>query len=376
MATQYGRLQEFQPDSDSIKSYLERASLYLKANGITDNKRVPILLSSIGASTYTLLSDLVSPTAPGEKSFDDLCAALRNHFEPRRSTIAERFHFHKRDQAAGESIAEFDAALRCLSIHCQFGETLEDSLRDRFVCGLRHEPIQRCLLAETSLTYSKALDIARGMESAEKETNAFKTTEPAIKKLGAKPQRSSTTQNCYRCGCSNHRADTCKFKDAKCHACGKTGHIAPACRSKMFKPKKGQIHSKVKKTYRISDGPQSDEVDSSDGEFKIYNIGKQSADPIVVPLTLNGKTLNMEVDTGAALSVVSEATRLTHFPKETLRPSNLILKTYTDERLTVKGTLNMHVQYGEQKQKLVLVVVSGNGPSLIGRNWLKYIRLD
>lgn len=376
MATQYGRLQEFQPDSDSIKSYLERASLYFKANGIADNKRVPILLSSIGASTYTLLSDLVSPTAPGEKSFDDLCAALRNHFEPRRSTIAERFHFHKRDQAAGESIAEFDAALRRLSIHCQFGETLEDSLRDRFVCGLRHEPIQRRLLAETSLTYSKALDIARGMESAEKETKAFKTTEPAIKKLGTKPPRSCTAQNCYRCGRSNHRADTCKFKDAKCHACGKTGHIAPACRSKMFKPKKGQIHGKVKKTYRISDGQQSDEVDSSDGEFKIYNFGKQSADPIVVPLTLNGKTLNMEVDTGAALSVISEATRLTHFPKETLHPSNLILKTYTDECLTVKGTLNMHVQYGEQKQKLVLVVVSGNGPSLIGRNWLKYIRLD
>ena len=29
-----------------------------------------------------------------------------------------------------------------------------------------------------------------------------------------------------------------------------------------------------------------------------------------------------------------------------------------------------------QKQKLVLVVVAGNDPSLLGRNWLKYIRLD
>ena len=42
-------------------------------------------------------------------------------------------------------------------------------------------------------------------------------------------------------------------------------------------------------------------------------------------LALNGKKLNMEVDTGAALSVISESTRLIVFPKETLHPSNLIL---------------------------------------------------
>ena len=50
---------------------------------------------------------------------------------------------HKRDQAAGESIADFDAALRKLAVHCQFGENLQETLRDQFVCGLHHEAIQR-----------------------------------------------------------------------------------------------------------------------------------------------------------------------------------------------------------------------------------------
>ena len=84
----------------------------------------------------------------------------------------------------------------------------------------------------------------------------------------------------------------------------------------------------------------------------------------------------MEVDTGAAFSVISEVTRQAVFAKETLHPSDLVLKTYTDERMNVKGTINMRVQYEDQKQKLVLVVVEGNGPSLLGRNWLKYLRLD
>ena len=44
--------------------------------------------------------------------------------------------------------------------------------------------------------------------------------------------------------------------------------------------------------------------------------------------------------------------------------------------MEVMGTLNMRVQYGEQKKKLVLVVVGGNGPSLLGQNWFKHIKLD
>lgn len=91
---------------------------------------------------------------------------------------------------------------------------------------------------------------------------------------------------------------------------------------------------------------------------------------------MNGKELEMEFDTGAALSVISETTRQTTFPDKTLHPSNVILKTYTDKNIEIKDTLNMLVEYGDQKEKLVLVAVAGDGPSLLGRNWLKYICLD
>ena len=135
MATQYGRLQEFKPESDSIKAYLERVSLYFAANEIADGKKVPVLLSSIGAPIYALLSDLLAPDPPADKSFEAISTALRNHFEPKRSVITERFHFHKRDQAADETIADFDAALRKLAVHCEFGNHLQETLRDRFVAA-------------------------------------------------------------------------------------------------------------------------------------------------------------------------------------------------------------------------------------------------
>ena len=56
--------------------------------------------------------------------------------------------------------------------------------------------------------------------------------------------------------------------------------------------------------------------------------------------------------------------------------SDLVLRTYTEEPIKVIGTLNVSVQYGSQAEKLVLVVVGGDGPSLFGRNWLRYLRLD
>ena len=76
----------------------------------------------------------------------------------------------------------------------------------------------------------------------------------------------------------------------------------------------------------------------------------------------------MEVDTGAALSVISESTRSVVFPEETLYPTNLILNNYTDQCMEVTGMLNVRVMYGDQKQKLLLVVEVGDGPSLLGRN--------
>ena len=95
MTIQYGRLQEFEPESDSIKAYLERVSLHFVANNIADFKKVPVLLSSIGTLIYALLSDLLAPDLPADKSFKAISARLQDHFKPKCSVITKRFHFHK-----------------------------------------------------------------------------------------------------------------------------------------------------------------------------------------------------------------------------------------------------------------------------------------
>ncbi len=40
------------------------------------------------------------------------------------------------------------------------------------------------------------------------------------------------------------------------------------------------------------------------------------------------------------------------------------------------GELQVNVSYGDQRAQLPLIVVDGNGPNLMGRNWLKHIQLN
>ena len=125
--------------------------------------------------------------------------------------IAERFYFHKRAQAVGESIADFDAALRKIVLNCEFGATLEESLRDRFVCGLQHEATQRRLLSEPALTYQKAFEIAKAMETADTNRKSFKDPEPPIRKVYRQIPRSKDSRPCHSCGRKNHAQDDCRF---------------------------------------------------------------------------------------------------------------------------------------------------------------------
>ena len=132
----FGKLEGFQPESEEFSAYLERADIF-KVNDITEDKKVPIFLNSVGCTTYSLLRGLVAPEKHHDKPFTDLAARLQAHFEPARIVIAERFSFHKRNQNPDESVAEYLGKLRRLAARCSFGSYLEEALRDRLVCGLQ-----------------------------------------------------------------------------------------------------------------------------------------------------------------------------------------------------------------------------------------------
>ena len=165
-----GKLEPFEGGLQEWVSYVYHFEQFLVANDITEAKKVmAIFLTAVGAKTYELLKDTGAPAKPLELKFEEVVERLNKHYDPKSLVIAERFKFHKRNQQADESIAEYCAALRKYAWTCQFGTFLDEALRDRIVCGMKDPATQRRLLTESKLTLAKALEIAQGMEAAAKQ---------------------------------------------------------------------------------------------------------------------------------------------------------------------------------------------------------------
>ena len=55
----FGRLEAFEPEGETISSYLERVELYFAANSIAEEKQTSVLLTVIGTKNYGIIKSLV-----------------------------------------------------------------------------------------------------------------------------------------------------------------------------------------------------------------------------------------------------------------------------------------------------------------------------
>ena len=172
--------------------------------------------------------------------------------------------------------------------------------------------------------------------------------------------------------------------NAECRRCRKKGHIARVCRSRVQgQPTRQQSNSsghqrKPRQTNLVSQDTEQIDSDTSDS-YEMFNIRGTQGQPYRVTVQLNNCNLEMEIDTGASLSIISDETYQSFWtsqPKPELQPTTVKLHTYTQESITVLGSITVDVAYKGQSKTLSLLVVAGQGPSLLGRNWLKELQLD
>ena len=279
-----GSIDKFDPELEDWAQYVERVGQFFEANGIVGEenaaKRRSTFLSVVGPSPYKLLSSILAPVKPSEKTFEELTEVLRNHYSPPPSEVMQRFRFNTRSRKPGESVATYVAELRRLAEYCNYGNTLEKMIRDRLVSGINDDNIQKKLLSEPALSYTRALEIARGAEVAEKnlremraprrerETAGPQATgkqDPVYQITSGKQPRKQSFGYCYCCGAPGHKIAECKFKDKSCQLCGKKGHLARMCKSPRT-PQPGTQRSQNQRHLRqirqVEDDPGGDSEDS------------------------------------------------------------------------------------------------------------------
>ena len=174
------------------------------------------------------------------------------------------------------------------------------------------------MLIETALALKKALEIAQGMETALQDVHEMQgnpQAEPvqSPEEVHAVSNKKNTFV-CYRCGQNGHRPAHCSFRSAQCHKCEKLGHIKRMYQSKKALRSEGtsntrnnrptQTESKNSKAIRNVQNEITTET-----EYPLHNINSPATTkPLMVDLIINDQPVSMELDTGSAVTLVSEHT--------------------------------------------------------------------
>lgn len=164
-------------------------------------------------------------------------------------------------------------------------------------------------------------------------------------------------------------------------------HISPVCHSKASeKPsrspaKKTKWLNATTEPAPLSEQNMTEDVDVTEPHAEtepiVFVIRNRSSPPYCVELKVSDRPLTLEVDTGAAVSLVPELAVSSLLSSMELQPTDVVLKTCTGESILVLGSSPVTVSYGRQKcTNLNLLIVRGTSPCVMGMYWLAVIRLD
>ena len=400
----YGNIEQYDVKED-IESYLERVDQFFCANELTPTteteatavpKQTAIFLSSVGKSAYNVIQNLCKPKLPKEFTYKQLCKILVQHYSPTRLEVAETFKFHTKGiQMSDETVSQFVSRLRGLASTCNFGTFLPRALRDQFVVGCRNSESQHKLLQEDR-SFDQCVAIAAADEAAVREFKQLhinnEETVHAVKPVNNNRGRGELTKRnqpyvCFTCGKAGHFRNNCQYKDSKCHNCGKLGHLSVVCKARPPANNALTCDSEELNTLVVPDNVNKNDdfyyscVNASIDHTKIvdeqiFNINNTPNKGIIVTLNIQHCNVNMLLDTGCSLSVVPKHLFDRFKGNAIIKPCSIKLSTYTGETLSPLGTANVLVRHKGQYTSLPLLIVENGMQPLLGRNWLRYIRLD
>lgn len=226
---------QFEPNGNWIV-YVARIEQYFVAYNITeDGRKRAILLTSLSQDVYELLTDLCFPDLPETKALKDICEILKTHYRPKVSVYAERRKFYDAQQNEGESVADYVARLKGLTRHCKLGDSFNQVLRDKFVCGLLRGPLfNKAMELEPTADLAACIEVIVKKEATLDQNVSTVTESVCYIKSNANP--------CHVCGDTKHKSQSCKFKSYVCRSCNVKGHLARACNKKSGQTKQAGHH--------------------------------------------------------------------------------------------------------------------------------------
>lgn len=169
---------------------------------------------------------------------DKHCRAVKNH-------TPEAYKFHSRMQKEGESVKEYETALKAMVKECGYKCTscktrYEDRLvADRIVVGVADAALQTKLLELTNPSLEQVVRTCLVHESARVNQKDMAATVNRLEKIEVVQEevaeiKSTPMRKCYSCAGpynAEHKG-RCPARLVTCHKCKRIGHFMKACRQR------------------------------------------------------------------------------------------------------------------------------------------------
>ncbi|KAK3880809.1 hypothetical protein Pcinc_014730 [Petrolisthes cinctipes] len=205
-----------------------------------NQNKLSLLINFISPRIYETISECTT--------YNSAIDNLKSQYMKPTNAVFARHRLATRRQQSGESLDEYLQALKSLSKDCVFKavtatQHCEESIRDAFISGLQSSLIRQRLLEKKTLDLATAVDQARALDSAQKNSDLYSATQPS-RVLSAATQDTVgevyvesppivavVKGKCFFCGNSRHPRARCPARESICHKCQKKGHFAKVCRA-------------------------------------------------------------------------------------------------------------------------------------------------
>lgn len=334
-----------------VKEWFERFDALCILSKIQEADKVSALISYIGGTAYSILSDNFAPKSVAENSYVEIRRFLVGYKSTDVLIAVARYNFSRIKQLPNENVSQLFNRLNSAAIPCKFDKNKDNRLRDQLVVSpkelvLKIQAIEAIKEGITTMTEGKQTD-----------THHFS-------QVGAIQRRKplSTIKNCFRCG-RNHPPRKCPAYRAECDFCHRVGHFSSVCRKKnakhnstLRKPNDG-----ISSRFNMKKGVVENFVESKDDTsyasiLSVTQFKDQAKFEVVI--SINGTPINFFLDTGAQVTVLREDIAR-HLNLQIQRTKKQLF-SYDGAHLNVIGQVSVKMQWDGVVKVVDLFVVKSN----------------
>lgn len=383
----------------SFGNWVERFEILCALHNVTVDTKRSWFISLSGEEVFDEIKLLFPKQDVNQLSYDDIIKKLKSRFDRTEPALMHRYKFYNRSQGIAESSENFVLAVKLLAENCNFREFKDEAVRDKLILGLRDKVLQQKLLMEddvaldavektiisTELAGKRVKDIIEqndsevlsikhrlGRKKYDTSGNRFEHGARFRPRSISSERSNSRDRNSYKM-----RHDTKQWgshSNAVCNLCKRRGHIRKDC---WFLNKKNTVKFVEQETetqpvvfdkfnrMNLHDSGEESDINC----MKISGTNGEN-DACLVEALVNGKQLIMEIDTGSAVTVISEFLYEKLFSSIPLSICNKKLVVVNGAKLDVVGQMLAQVLLNGRiaEGRLIVLKTIGEFRPLLGRD--------